>query len=291
MKSLIEKLMGNRPVLTDGAWGTILQAKGLPSGELPDHWNLTHPHEVRSIAKEYADAGSQIVLTNTFGASRINLKRYGLADHTIEINRQGAALSKQAVNGSAVVFASIGPSGKMLVTGEVTESELQHAFEEQAAALAEGGADGIVIETMSDLTEATIAFQAALHTNLPVVVCMVYDSGKKKDRTMMGVTPEQAAQTLSQKGADVIGANCGQGIEHFVDLCRRLHDACDLPVWIKANAGTPKMIDGKLVFQTTATQFAQYLHPLVEAGASFTGGCCGTNPEFINALKQAKDHL
>lgn len=291
MNPLIESLVNNRPVITDGAWGTQMQALGLNPGDLPDHWNITHPEQVQSVAEDYVKAGSQIVLTNTFGASRINLERYGLAEHAYEMNKQGAVLSKQAASGSAYVFASIGPTGKMLVAGEVTEEELQSAFEEQASALAEGGADGIVIETMSDLTEATIALKAALKTGLPVITCMVYDSGKKKDRTMMGVTPEQAAETLSGEGADAVGANCGQGIELFVDLCQRLHNACNVPIWIKANAGTPEIIDGKPVVKTTPSEFAQYLKPIVEAGASFVGGCCGTNPEFIQALQQTKTQM
>ncbi len=289
MKPLLEKLLSDRPVITDGAWGTQLQARGLPVGELPDHWNLTHPEQVQAIAHDYCNAGSQVVLTNTFSSSRINLERYGLADQAYDINKQGAALSKQGVNGHAYIFASIGPCGKMLVTGEVTEAQLQEAFEEQAQALAEGGADAIVIETMSDITEAAIALQAALKTGLLVVACMVYGSGKNKDRTMMGVTPEQAVEALSQAGADAIGANCGQGIENFVGLCRRLHEACELPIWIKANAGQPEMIDGELAYQTKPEEFAEYLNPLIESGASFVGGCCGTTPKFIEALKQAKD--
>lgn len=292
MNPLIEKLTSTGgPVITDGAWGTEMQARGLKSGEAPDTWNLTQPDRVVEVARAYVDAGSQIVLTNTFGASRIRLAEHDCADKTAEINREGARLSKKAAGDEAHVFASIGPTGKMLMMGEVTPEEMHAAFEEQAAALAEGGADALVIETMSDFEEAKIAVAAARTAGLPVVACMVYDSGADKDRTMMGGTPEEAAEILTEAGADVIGANCGQGIEGFVSLCRRLHAATDRPIWIKANAGLPEFVDGELVYRTTPAEFAGYAQALIDAGASFIGGCCGTNPTFLRALRTEVDRI
>jgi methionine synthase I (cobalamin-dependent) len=283
MMSLLEKCLSSGPVVTDGAWGTQLQARGLAPGECPDAWNLTHPDLVEQVARAYVEAGSQVILSNTFGASSLSLARHGLDAKTVEINRAGAAISKRAAAGKALVFASIGPSGKMLVSGEVTEDELSASFSQQAQALKEGGADALVIETMSDLAEAKIALAAAKSSGLPVVACVVFDSGKNKDRTMMGNTPEQAAAELTEAGADVVGANCGVGIAAYVPICKRLKANTDKPVWIKANAGLPEVVDGRTTWRTTPEEFASYAPALVEAGASFLGGCCGTRPEFIAA--------
>ena len=224
-------------------------------------------------------------MTNTFGANRLRLTGGGGADRVKEINEAGTRISREAANKCALVFGSIGPGGKMLMNGDVTEDELRAAFAEQAQALARGGADGLVVETMQDLEEARIATMAAKATGLPVVACMVFDSGKDKDRTMMGVTPEQAAAGLLEAGADVVGANCGQGIAGFVKICARLKaTAGGHPVWIKANAGLPQIRDGKSVYTTTAVEFAGHVPAVLEAGANFIGGCCGTSPEFISEL-------
>lgn len=286
MHALLEKLLAGGPVITDGAWGTELQARGLTSDDFPDAWNLTHPERVAEVARAYVEAGSRIILTNTFGANRLRLAGHGLEDQVAEINRQGVEISKQAAAGRAAVFASIGPTGKMLMTGETSAEELRAVFAEQAQAIAAAGPDGIVIETMSDLEEALPALAAAKATGLPVVACMVFDAGKEKDRTMMGATPEQVAAALTSAGADVVGANCGVGIERYVPVCRRLKAATDRPIWIKANAGLPAMVGGKVVYQTTPEDFAGHVPALIAAGASFIGGCCGTNPDFIRAAKR-----
>jgi len=272
------------PVVLDGAWGTELQAQGLAPGECPDAWNLEHPECVEAVGRAYVEAGSQIILTNTFGASRPALQRYGLADRMREVNRAGARASLTAAAGRARVFASMGPTGKLRATGEITDGELRAAFAEQARALAEEKIDGIVLETFSDLDEARLALVAAKTTGLPVVACMVFDSGKGRDRTMMGVTPEQAAQTLTEAGADAIGANCGRGIESFLPLCQRLAAATPRPIWLKPNAGLPRLVDGRTVYDTQPEQLASAARALVAAGASFVGACCGSNPAFIAAL-------
>ena len=166
-------------------------------------------------------------------------------------------------------------------------AELRAAFAEQARALAEAGADALVVETMADLEEAKLAVSAARETGLPVVACMVFDSGKDKDRTMMGTTPEQAARALTEAGADVIGANCGQGIAGFTAICRRLRAATDRPLWMKPNAGLPTMVAGRARYTATPDEFAAYVPGLIKAGASFIGGCCGTRPDFIAAIRRA----
>lgn len=287
MHKTISTLLKKRPVLIDGAWGTELQKQGLKPGESPEALNLENPAIVEAVAKSYVDAGSQIIITNTFGGTRYTLERHGLADKLAEVNRSGAEISKRAAGDQALVFASLGPTGKMLMMGDVTEEELFQAFSEQAQALVAGGADGLVIETMSDLEEAKLALKACKATGLPVVASMVYDAGADFDRTMMGTTVEQATAELTEAGADVIGSNCGQGIEGFVKLCAKMKANTDLPVWIKGNAGLPEMIDGETVYKTTADEFATYLQPLLDAGADFIGGCCGTSPDFIRALKAA----
>ena len=288
MNPALAPLLAQGPVLTDGAWGTQLQARGLTPGEFPDSWNLTHPDRVTEVARAYVQAGSRIILTNTFGANRVRLADHGLADQTVALNRRGVEISRAATAGtSARVFASIGPTGKMLMTGEVSADQLAEAFAEQAQAIAAAGADGLVIETMADLDEARAALTAARATGLPVVVCMVFDAGKDKDRTMMGATPEQVARALTEAGADVIGANCGVGIERYVPVCQRLRAATDRPIWIKANAGLPVLVDGQAVYQTTPEAFASHIPGLLAAGASFVGGCCGTSPDFIRAAAQS----
>ena len=273
-------------MVTDGAWGTQLQARGLGLGEFPDAWNLAHPDRVTEVGRSYVAAGSRVILTNTFGANRIRLAEQALAGRAREINLRGAQISREAADCHALVFGSIGPSGKLLAGEEITVEELRAAFAEQAEALARGGADGLVIETMSDPQEASLAVSAARKTGLPVVACMVFDSGRNKDRTMMGTTPEQAAASLAESGADVIGANCGQGIAGFVSLCRRLRAATALPLWIKPNAGLPTVVEGKTQYHVTPEEFTAHVPELVTAGANFIGGCCGTGPEFIAAVSR-----
>ncbi len=282
--ALLEELLAAAPVITDGALGTELQARGLAAGELPDAWNLSHPEVVEEVIRGYAEAGSDIVLTVTFRANRITLASHGLDVQAI--NRAGVEIAKRAA-GRAKVFGSMGPSGRLLLTGEVTEEQLRDAFAEQARALAGAGADGIMIETMTDLAEAAIAIAAARETGLPVGASMVFDTGKNKDRTMMGATPERVAAGLEAAGAGIIGANCGVGIASYVEVCRRLHAATSKPIWIKPNAGLPEMDGGKAVYRTTPAEFAAHVPALLEAGASFIGGCCGTNPEFIRAAVAA----
>jgi len=283
MHSVIKQLLTTGLVITDGAWGTQLQSRGLPVGACPDEWNQTQPGKVEEVAAAYVTAGSRIILTNTFGANRVRLAEFNLADKVSEINRRGAAISKKAAGTKALVFASVGPTGKMLVAGDVTEEELRIAFTEQATALKDGGADALVIETMAELEEAQIALEAAKATGLPVIVCMTFDTA---GRTMMGVAPDQAAKQFTAAGADVIGSNCGNGIAAFIPICQELRAATDLPIWIKANAGQPEYVDGKVIYRITPEEFAGHVPALCAAGANFIGGCCGTSPEHLRFVVQ-----
>jgi 5-methyltetrahydrofolate--homocysteine methyltransferase len=283
MVSRLRDWLAGAPLITDGAWGTELQKRGLPPGTVPDFWNLSHPELVEDVARAYVEAGSQVILTNTFRANAIAIGRDCEA-----INRAGVAISKRAAAGRALVFASIGPTGKLLMTGETSPSETQAAFAAQALVLREAGADALLAETMSDIEEARLAVAAAKGTGLPVIVSFAFDTGRNKDRTMTGATPEAVAAAMLEAGADAVGANCGVGVEQAVPLCRRFRAACELPVWIKPNAGLPKMDASALRYDVTAEFFAAHYQALWEAGAAFVGACCGSTPDFIRMLVKAK---
>jgi methionine synthase I (cobalamin-dependent) len=244
-------------MVSDGAWGTQLQARGLPSGTTPDTWNLTHADQVESVARAYAEAGSQVVLTNTFRANAVAMRNCSETELDA-INRAGVVLSKKGAGNWALVFASIGPTGKILMSGEVSGEQVTAAFAAQAQSLAAAGADALLIETMSDIEEARLAVEAVRRTGLPVIASFAFDSGKNKDRTMMGVTPEMVAAAMLEAGADAVGANCGVGVELSVPICRRLRAACELPIWIKPNAGLPTIEGTTLHYATTAEYFASH---------------------------------
>jgi methionine synthase I (cobalamin-dependent) len=284
--SRLRQWLAGGPLITDGAWGTELQARGLPAGTIPDTWNLTHPELVEAVARAYAEAGSQVILTNTFRANAVAIPGTSEADLDA-INRAGVAISRRAA-GQALVFASIGPTGKLLFSGEISGERVSAAFAAQAHSLAAAGADALLVETMSEIDEARLAVAAAKSTGLPVLASFAFDSGKNKDRTMTGATPETVASAMVEAGADAVGANCGVGVEQVVAVCRRLRAACDLPVWIKPNAGLPKVEGTAVHYATSAEFFASHYAALIEAGAAFLGGCCGSTPDFIRALVRAQ---
>lgn len=273
--------------IADGAWGTELDKLGLPAGACREEWNVTRPDLVLKVAESYVTAGSRIILTNTFGANRFVLGRHNRAEHVAEFNRAGAAISKQAAGRVAKVFASIGPSGKIVMMGEVTDGELYEAFRLQAVALAEGGADGLFVETMTELVEAVTAVRAAKTTGLPVVGSMTFDSGRDRTNTMMGVSPGQAAKALVDAGADMLGCNCGIGIDNYIKVAALLRAATDKPIWVKANAGLPEIENGKIVYRITPQEFAAKAREVLAAGVNVIGGCCGTTPEFIKVMAAA----
>lgn len=287
MHATISRLLEGGPVILDGAWGTQFQQRGLPIGASPDPWNLERPDAVLDVARSYVDAGSQVILTNTFGASSIALARHGMADQAAVVNTAGARLSVEAAGDRCLVFGSIGPCGKMVAMGEIGEDEAAAAFTEQAQALAAGGVHGIVVETMTELEESALAVAAAAATGLPVVVSLVYGAGPKGDRTIMGVTPEQALEVLGAAGASVVGTNCGVGPAAMMPIVTRLKAAGGLPVWAKPNAGLPVLVDGSAAYTMTADEFVAEVRQLVDAGADFVGGCCGTSPQFVAGLAAA----
>jgi methionine synthase I (cobalamin-dependent) len=295
MNRLTRANFGDLPVsATDGAWGTELMKLGGASTELKDLWNISAPDKVLQVARSYVDAGANIILTNTFSANAVVIARHGAAGRSAEVTRAGAAISRQAAGDRARVFGSIGPTGKLVSLKQIAVEEAEAAFAEQARALAEGGADAIVIETMADLAEAQAALRACLAAcDLPVGVSFTFDSGKEKDRTMMGVTPAQAWKLAREGGASFVGANCGIGIDAYIKVAAQFA-ACgsELPLWIKGNAGRPEMeADGSVHYRAGPEDFSRAVPPLVEAGVRFIGGCCGSTPDHVRAIVASLDKL
>lgn len=291
MKSLIERISAGEILISDGAMGTFLHAKGLGPGECPESWCVSHPDVVQGIAEAYIAAGSDIVETNSFGGSVYKLKAYGMGDRVAEFNCAAAALARKAMGDKGYVAASIGPTGHIAEEegGDVTAEDLYNAFKEQAVALAEGGADAICVETMSSLVEAVQAVKAAKeNTALPVICTFTFEAGARGFRTMMGLKPDRAAREAVAAGADVIGSNCGNGIANMIEITRQMRAAApNTPILIHANAGAPVVEDGKTVFKETPDYMASRVRELIDAGANIIGGCCGTNPGHIAAMAKA----
>lgn len=294
MGALLERLAEKKLLVSDGAWGTMLHAKGLTAGDCPEEWNVSHPEAVRAVAEAYAAAGSDLILTNTFGGSSVKLAKAGLGARAVELNRAGARLSVEGAPG-AVVAGSVGPTGEFLAPlGTMTEADLEAVFSAQIGALLEGGARALCVETMTAVEEAVCAVRAAkkLAPQVDVIVTMTFDAVQQGGyRTMMGVAPERAAQAAAAAGADVVGANCGNGIERMIEIAAEFRRQTALPILIHANAGMPELADGKTVFKETPEQTASRVKELVAAGANIVGGCCGTTPEHIAAIKAVVDEL
>lgn len=293
MQSVPDRLKAGEVLVSDGAWGTELARRGLPAGTAPEYLNLERPEAVLDVAAAYVLAGADIILTNSFGGSPAKLAKAQLGRQVAEVNRRAAELSREAAGDKAMVFGSVGPTGEFLQPlGEMSEQDMIAGFAEQIAALVEGGVHGIAIETMSDLGEAKAAVTAAREVgDLTVVACTTYQKGPKGYASMMGVTPDLAAGTLAEIGADIIGVNCGVGVEDVVEIVRAMRAATDKPIWAKANAGMPELVDGRTVFRASPDDMACYVPGLVRAGASVVGGCCGTTPDHIRAMAAARDAL
>ncbi|MDD4227121.1 MAG: homocysteine S-methyltransferase family protein [Mariniphaga sp.] len=289
MGKITEKIKQGKVLISDGAWGTFLQNKGLAIGECPELWNITHPGEVLDIARSYIDSGADMIETNSFGGTRFKLEKFNLADQVFTLNKAAAQISREAA-GTKLVLGSVGPTGKILMMGDVTEDELYEAFKEQACGLEAGGVDAVVVETMSDIDEARIAIKAAKeNTQLEVICTMTFEKTVTGEyRSMMGVSPAEMVQPLLDAGADIIGANCGNGIAGMVNIVKEIRKINPLiPVLIHANAGMPVYNDGETVFPEKPEEMAAFIPEIIAAGANIIGGCCGTTPEHICKIKEA----
>ena len=287
---IVDSVKSGKILVSDGAWGTFLYKKGLKPGECPELWCIDRFDDVVDIARSYINAGADMVETNSFGGTSLKLHGFGLESRVVEINEASAKASCKAVGDEQWVIASIGPTGKMLVIEEVTEEELYIAFKEQAMALEKGGADALCIETMSDKEEAAIAIRASKENTKCEVICtFTFERTVSGDyRTMMGVSPEEAVEAALEAGADIVGANCGNGMERMIEITKEMRKtAPNTPILIHANAGLPTNINGVDTFPETPEMMAAYVDRLIDAGANIIGGCCGTTPEHIKAIKEA----
>jgi 5-methyltetrahydrofolate--homocysteine methyltransferase len=261
MGKILEKIAEGKTMVSDGAWGTFLHQKGLKVDECPESWNLSRPEDVREIAQSYVDAGADLILTNSFGGSRHKLEGYGLQDQVYELNKAAAEISKKAAGDRALVLGSIGPTGIMVMMGEVPPQEIFKGFMEQARGLADGGVDGIVVETMADPEEARLAIEAVKKVcELDVACTFTFSKTQTGEyRTMMGT-----------------------GVEEFLEMA--LSAGADIPILVHANAGLPQYRDGQTVFPELPGEMAPQMKDLVAAGANMVGGCCGTTPEHIRQI-------
>jgi len=287
MKKITEKVKTGKVLVSDGAWGTFLHAKGLGPSECPEKWNIDRPLDVMDIATSYLNVGADMVETNSFGANSFKLSHYNLSNLASELNEAAAAISRKAAGDNKIVLGSVGPTGKILMMGEVAPEEIYDAFKEQVIALEKGGADAIIIETMSDLDEAKLAIKAAKeNTSCEIICTMTFERTIDGEyRTMMGVSPTEMVQELIPEGIDIIGANCGNGIEGMVEIVKEIRSINHkIPILVHANAGLPVYQDGKTYFPESPEQTASYVKEIINAGVNIIGGCCGTTPEHIRQI-------
>ena len=284
MTALADWLRARRPLLLDGATGTELDRMG---AEGRCACNLSRPREVVAVHRKYLQAGSHAVITNTLTMNRVFVERHRIGIDVKEVNRAGAALAREAAGAGGLVLGDLSSTALLLDPyGPGTERETLEAFREQARLLAEGGIDGFIIETMTDLREAECALRACKEVSpLPVVVCIAFDTAQRGGRTVMGDSAEQCARRLADAGADAIGANCG-GIDpaQMAEIVSRMASFSALPIAAEPNAGLPKLIAGRTVFDMDPESFALGLADCARAGATVLGGCCGTTPEHIRAF-------
>lgn len=295
MLSLQKSIRRKGLLVSDGAWGTLLLARGMRLGECPELWNVERPEVVGEIARLYVEAGADVIMTNSFGGTPLRLEAFGLAHRAAELNEAAARLSREAAGDTVHVLASMGPTGKILMTGEATEEELFDSFAIQAKALERGGADACSVETMAALDEASLAVRAVKENTALEVVCSFTFTMRTEDgyRTMMGVSPEQAAVGALAAGADVLGANCTLGSAEMIEVVAALHRAApDVPILVHPNAGQPiPRSDGSVLYPETPEMMAANVGKLVEAGATIVGGCCGTGPDHIRAIRTVVERL
>jgi len=286
---ILDRLEAGETLIFDGATGTYLQNNGLEPGGSPELMNATHPEVVKGMSKQYFDAGSDIVLTNSFGGNKFMLERYGAGERLFELNRLAAEHARSVAPEGKFVSGSIGPTGEFIEPlGTATEDELYDTFSEMSKAFEAGGADAVMIETQLAIEEAVIAVRAAKETTgLVVMATMVFDKGPRGYFTMMGVTPEQAVEGLEEAGADVVGTNCGNGIEKMVEIATRMRAVTDKYLVIQSNAGIPIIKNGETCYLETPEFMAKHYGDLAELPINILGGCCGTTAEHIRKLIQS----
>jgi 5-methyltetrahydrofolate--homocysteine methyltransferase len=288
--------MQQRPLLGDGAMGTELMHAGLEQGACGELWNLTAPEKVLSIQRRYAEAGSDCIITNTFGGSRIMLRRHGVEGDIVEINKAAVEIAREAFDGrEGYVLGDMGPFGGLMEPyGDVTEAEVRDAFNEQAEALVSAGADAIIIETQTSLEEIALGIEAARRAGAECVIgSMAYDVTRDGTtfRTMMGIDPEQAAEAMEQFGADVVALNCGTGMDmtRARQAIERYRSATELPLMAQPNAGQPRLVDLKVVYDESPGEMVRGLLPLLNVGVNIVGACCGSTPDHIRAFRRVID--
>ncbi len=290
MDKLYTLLQSGKPILLDGAMGTMLMEAGLESGDSPEEWNTLHPEKVREIHRAYIQAGSRIILTNTFGGTSIRMETHGLADRVFELNKKAAENARAEADGAphpVLVAGSMGPTGQLLEPlGTLSISDAEQSFADQAAGLAAGGVDLFWVETMSDLTEVKAAVVGIRSvSNLPIAATMSFDS---HGHTMMGVSPEQAVKELGEMDIQLLGANCGTGSDELIEAIKKMRAANPtLPLIAKANAGIPKMVGTKVVYDGSPEVMAAYAVDAWKEGATLIGGCCGSTPDHVRAMAEA----
>jgi len=286
---ILDRLAAGDTLIFDGATGTYLQNNGLEPGGSPELMNATNPEVVKGMSKQYFDAGSDIVLTNSFGGNKFMLERYGAGDRLFELNKLAAEHARAVAPEGKFVSGSIGPTGEFIEPlGTATEDELYDTFSEMSKAFEAGGADAVMIETQLAIEEAAIAVRAAKETTgLVVMATMVFDKGPRGYFTMMGVTPEQAVEGLEEAGADVVGTNCGNGIERMVEIATRMRAATDKYLVVQSNAGLPIIKNGETCYLESPEFMAKHYRELAELPINILGGCCGTTADHIRTLIQS----
>jgi len=289
VKSLLE-VAKERVLVCDGAMGTQLQAAGMTGDECPEQWNVDKPDKVSDIHRRYCEAGTDLVITNTFGGNQLKLSKRGLGNRMEEFNTAGARLALEVVS-NAYVLGDIGPTGELLAPlGSLAPEDAQRGFAEQAAALAKAGVHGIFVESMMSVDEAVLAVRGAREEcDLPVLASITFQKGKGGYRTLMGDTVASAAELLKQAGAAIVGTNCGGGVDEAVEIITEMAQFTSLPLIAEPNAGVPSLEEGRTVFRETPDQWMQRVPKLVAIGTRIIGGCCGTTPEHIRRLRNLID--
>ncbi len=292
MNNLFGRLKQEKILVSDGANGSLLFDKGLNPGDCPERFNLEQPEILTEIAQAYLKAGADIIQTNTFGASPLKLSDYNLDDKTEEINQKAVEIVQKVVDSKTLISGSVGPSGKMLLPyGDTDPAAMNDNYKRQIGTLIESGVDLLCIETMTDLNEMVIAIQSArtISQDIPIIATMTFDVIPQYCVTIMGNKVPEVCAKLEEAGANVIGSNCGNGTNNMITITKEFLANTQLPIIIQSNAGIPIIIDDQIVYQETPKEFASFTKILLELGVSIIGGCCGTTPDHIRAIKQTVD--